>query len=197
MLAVQNLERLFIGPVSLNVADGECVAITGQSGSGKSVLMRAIVDLDPNEGDANTSTINRADASAPQWRQHVAMLPAESGWWLDQVGPHFRDPETTRMLLPDLGLHPDALEWEVARLSTGERHRLALLRALEGAPEVLLLDEPTAALDLQSTAMVETLLKSRLRDGLSVLMVTHDPDQPRRMAARCLHLQDGQLQAVA
>ena len=196
LLDVQNLTRLFIGPVSFHVADGECVAITGPSGAGKSVLMRAIVDLDPNTGDVRTATLDRAAASAPEWRRRVGMLPAESGWWLDHVGPHFRDPEATGKLPPALNLNPEAMAWEVARLSTGERHRLALLRALEIRPEVLLLDEPTAALDQASTAAVEALLKTRLAEGLSILMVTHDPDQPRRMADRQLHLEDGRLQEV-
>ena len=197
MLNVENLTRLTIGPVSLAVADGECVAVTGPSGTGKSVLLRAIVDLDPNEGVARTATTDRAAVPAPRWRRRVAMLPAESGWWQDAVAPHFRDPAKTRPLLASINLSPDALDWEVARLSTGERHRLALLRALENDPEVLLLDEPTAALDEKTTLMVEDLLKQRLANGLSILIVTHDPAQAERLADRILHLENGTLTQVA
>ncbi len=197
MLNVENLTRLTIGPVSLAVADGECVAITGPSGTGKSVLLRAIVDLDPNDGTARTASTDRAAVPAPLWRRRVAMLPAESGWWQDSVAAHFRTPDKIRPLLQEVNLSPEALDWEVARLSTGERHRLALLRALENDPEALLLDEPTAALDEKTALMVEALLQARLAAGLSILIVTHDPAQARRFAHRTLHLENGTLRQVA
>ena len=85
------------------------------------------------------------------------------------------------------------MNWQVARLSTGEKHRLALLRALEQEPEVLLLDEPTTMLDAGTTERVEALLKARMMQGLSIVMVTHDPAQPERIAGRVMWLEDGRL----
>ncbi len=193
MLRVEGLARLGVGPVDVEVPDGGCVAITGASGVGKSVLLRAIADLDPNQGRARTGTIDREAVPAPVWRRHVALLPGESGWWADDVAAHFRDPDGVRVLLPLVGLPGAAMGWEVARLSSGERHRLALLRALETGPEVLLLDEPTAMLDRDATEQVEVLLKARMGDGLSILLVTHDRDQPGRLAQAVLRLEGGRL----
>jgi ABC-type iron transport system FetAB ATPase subunit len=191
MIVIEALTRLHIGPVNLSLADGEVVAITGPSGSGKSVLLRAIADLDPNTGNLRTQSGARAAMPAPAWRRKVAYLPAESGWWADSVSEHFEKPEAVD--LPSLGIAPEAMGWEVARLSSGERQRLAFLRLLEHAPDVLLLDEPTAPLDAENTALFEARLKRCIATGTSVLLVTHDPAQATRMADRHFVLSDGQL----
>ena len=82
----------------------------------------------------------------------------------------------------------------IARLSTGERLRLALVRALIVAPKVLLLDEPTAALDPASVGVVESLIGARVRAGLAVLWVTHNAEQARRIAVRQLVVSGGEVQ---
>ncbi|WP_456389877.1 ABC transporter ATP-binding protein [Profundibacter sp.] len=197
MLQVTDMKRLMIGPISFDLADGECVAITGPSGAGKSVLLRAIVDLDPNDGAVRSGNLERAKTNATQWRKQVAMLPAESGWWHERVGSHFQNPDAVQQQLPKVGLPKEAMGWEVARLSTGEKHRLALLRCLEANPGVLLLDEPTAALDHDTTLMIEALLEELLAEGTSILIVTHDAAQAKRIANRILHLEAGSLREVA
>ena len=197
MLDVRQLSRLMIGPVSFKLEDGECVAITGPSGSGKSVLLRAIVDLDPNTAKSISSgTMLRADVPTPDWRKKVALLPADSGWWADRVAAHFVEPEKMHTQLPLIGMPEGAMNWHVPRLSTGEKHRLALLRCLESEPDVLLLDEPTAALDHDTTLLIEKLLRHLLAKGTSILIVTHDAKQASRMASRILHLEDGKLHEV-
>jgi len=193
MLRVEALTRLEFGPFDFEVADGACLAITGPSGAGKSVLLRAIADLDPNEGRLSTGRLERDAVPAPEWRRAVALLPAESGWWEEGVAAHFRDAPGMVPLLEQVGLDQKAMNWQVARLSTGEKHRLALLRALEQEPEVLLLDEPTTMLDAGTTERVEALLKARMMQGLSIVMVTHDPAQPERIAGRVMWLEDGRL----
>jgi ABC-type iron transport system FetAB ATPase subunit len=74
-------------------------------------------------------------------------------------------------------------DWPIARLSTGERLRLALVRALMVGPKVLLFDEPTGALDPASVSAVEELVSARVRAGLAVLWVTHDVKQASRVVA--------------
>ena len=194
MLKIDKLSRLGIGPINLELADGECVAITGASGSGKSLLLRAIADLDPNTGTVRTQSGGRAETPAPDWRRKVAYLPAESGWWADGVGEHFSAPE--KVDLAALGLPPEAMSWAVARLSSGERQRLAFLRLLSHQPEVLLLDEPTAPLDGENTKLFEQRLNRCIEKGTSVVLVTHDPAQAKRVANRHLVLADGQLTEV-
>ena len=195
MLEIKALTRLHIGPVYLDLANGEVLAITGASGSGKSLLLRAIADLDPNEGMLATQSGARRDTPAPDWRRKVAYLPAESGWWADRVDAHFEQPEVVD--LASLGIPEKAMGWEVARLSSGERQRLAFLRLLEHQPEVLLLDEPTASLDATNTALFEARLKRCVDNGVSVIIVTHDPAQADRLADRHFVLENGQLGQVA
>jgi len=78
-------------------------------------------------------------------------------------------------------------------MSTGERLRLALVRALMVRPKVLLLDEPTAALDAASEAAVESLISSRIQAGVAVLWVTHDEAQAKRIARRRLVVEAGRV----
>jgi ABC-type multidrug transport system ATPase subunit len=123
----------------------------------------------------------------------VTYVAAESGWWDERVEAHFSLGADFTALFPAVGISTDAWTWPVARLSTGERQRLALLRALSPENRVLLLDEPTSGLDAENTGLVESLLRSRLSAGAAILLVTHDPEQAIRMAARHLEVRDGQL----
>ncbi len=193
MLGVRDLRRSGLGPVSLTVEKGECVTVSGPSGAGKSLLLRAIADLDPNEGVVTLDDIRRESLPGPEWRRRVGYVPAESGWWTETVGGHFDDSAHGVSLLPRLGFPDDALAWQVGRLSTGERQRLALIRALGTRPSFLLLDEPTASLDPEATAAVEGLLSELRAGGAGILMVTHDPAQARRVADRRLRIRDGQI----
>ena len=195
MITVKSLQRSGLGPINFTVSDSECLAITGPSGAGKSLLMRAIVDLDPNTGEVTTVELTRSETPAPEWREHVALLPSETGWWLDKVGDHFINPTGIAEHLPDIGLSPDAMNWDISRLSSGERHRLGLLRCLEKLPKVLLLDEPTAALDTDTTELVEALLHGLMEEGITILLVTHDRDQPARLGCKTMRIENGQVVA--
>ncbi len=197
MLSVERLQRLSFGPFELGVADGECVAIAGPSGSGKSVFLRMIADLDPHAGTACLDDAGCESMPAPRWRRLVTYVAAESGWWADTVGAHFTDPTAARTLLARVGLPADALDWPVARLSSGERQRLALLRALVQVPRVLLLDEPTSALDPDTTIAVEALLREALARGTAIVLVSHDPRQAERLAGRQFRMEAGQLRPRA
>ncbi len=193
MLKVRGLTRPGLGPIDLDLAEGECVALTGPSGVGKTLLLRAIADLDPNDGQVMLQGEAREETPAPEWRRRVSYFAAESGWWEDTVAAHFADAEAARRLLPALGLGPQALNWRVDHLSTGERQRLALVRLLIQSPPVLLLDEPTSALDADTAKAVETVIKKRCEDGAAVLIVTHDSEQMKRLAGRRLHMKNGRL----
>jgi ABC-type multidrug transport system ATPase subunit len=197
LFEVRAVSRLGIGPVDLVLAAGECVAVTGKSGAGKSVLLRMLADLDPHAGTALLDGQACEAMAAPQWRRRVTYVAAESGWWDKTVGAHFAPGTDFATLLPAVGIAADAAGWPVERLSTGERQRLALLRALRADTRVLLLDEPTSGLDGESVAQVEALLRARLAAGLSIVLVTHDPAQAARMAARHLVLAGGRLAEAA
>ena len=200
MLSVHGLRTKAGGPVDFAFRGGEIIAVRGPSGSGKSLMLRAIADLDPAEGEISLNGTKRARIPAPEWRRRVAFVPAESGWWDDRVGAHFPaggGPEGSRVtaLIEALGLDPAALDWEVRRLSTGERHRLAIARALVLDPGVWLFDEPTAALDAEAARRVEAVIMQGRERGAAILLVTHDDAQAARLADRTLTMAAGRLTA--
>ena len=193
MLSVRDLASPVLGPVSLEVGAGECVAVMGASGAGKSLLLRAIADLDPNDGDVALNGVTRNAIPANAWRRQVALVPAESGWWADIVGEHFIAAPADMHLLEALGLAAEALTWTVARLSSGEKHRLAILRALSLRPKALLLDEPTASLDEASTERLEAVLQRQRARGVPIVLVTHDAAQAERLATRVITMTGGRI----
>ena len=197
-LQVRNLRSALAGPFSFELAAGECLAILGPSGSGKSLLLRMICDLDPNTGDAYADGAARAQMSAPQWRAKVVYQPAEAAWWEATAAAHFALPQMTRVnqLLPQLNLSPALLDTEISRLSTGERQRMSLIRSLAREPRVLLLDEPTASLDEASIGATETLLQAELKRGLSIILVTHSEQQATRLCQRTMRMRERQLSAA-
>ena len=165
--------------IHLSFQPGQCAGLTGPSGSGKSLLLRALADLDPHEGKIWLEGVEIDDIPAPRWRRQVTLLPAESAWWHDTVGPHFDD--VPDAWLNALGFDCQVMQWEISRLSSGERQRLALLRLLVKQPKVLLLDEPTANLDRTNTQRVEKLLSDYRKSGeMIVIWVSHDMEQLRR-----------------
>jgi ABC-type iron transport system FetAB ATPase subunit len=183
-LTIQSLQSERAGPFDLTVARGQCAAITGASGSGKSVFLRMVADLDPCSGAVALGGIDRAAISAPLWRRRVGLVPAQAGWWSDRVRDHFATEKHAEVvaLADALQLPAHIVDRRIVRLSSGERQRLALIRALIAEPDALLLDEPTASLDADTVTAVETLLRSRLQAGMILLLVTHDPAQAARMA---------------
>lgn len=191
-LAISDLVASGVSAGRLKVPAAGCTALYGPSGGGKTLLLRAIADLDPSSGDVRLDGTERSSMPAHAWRRRVAYIAAESAWWHNTVGPHCEQwPIST---LSALGFDNDVLTWEIQRLSSGERQRLALARALAQRPEALLLDEPTANLDTENTERVETLI-DRWRDSSRgcVLWVSHDPDQRERLAGPCLIVRDGRL----
>lgn len=195
MLIVNGLRTKAGGPADFSLRGGEIIAVRGPSGSGKSLMLRAIADLDPAEGEVSLDGTERARIPAPEWRRRVAFVPAESGWWDDRVREHFPDGGGDTALIEALGLDPAALDWEVRRLSTGERHRLAIARALVRKPEVWLFDEPTAALDAEAARRVEAVITQGRDRGAAILLVTHDDAQAARLADRTLTMAAGRLVA--
>lgn len=191
-LEVSSLSNRLLQDVELRVAPGACLTIAGPSGSGKSLLLRSIADLDPHDGAVAIDGQGSEGVTGPQWRRLVTMVPAESQWWYDTVGEHF--PPDTDVDFSALGFKAEVRNWQIDRLSTGERQRLALLRALALQPRALLLDEPTAALDVASRKAVEALVgKFRREYAVPVIWVSHDQEQIGRISDQHMVIAEGRL----
>lgn len=181
-LVSENLGFMDRGPYNFKVLSGQVCGISGGSGAGKTLLLRALADLDPHTGKLLLGGVDSEIFSGPQWRRKVSFLPAENLWWFEQVGRHF-SAAINETWLNRLGFAHDVLGWEVSRLSSGEKQRLALLRLLQNKPEVLLLDEPTASLDQKNVVIVEEFVLSYIKESAAACVwVSHDAEQLARLA---------------
>jgi putative ABC transport system ATP-binding protein len=196
-LKVGNLRGPLAGPFTLDVGAGEILAVSGASGSGKSLFLRMIADLDPSEGEVSLNGISSASLPAHLWRRRAPYVAAESGWWALGVREHFAPDQLdhARALADRLGVGAAPFDGPVDQLSTGERQRLALVRALILESPALLLDEPTGPLDPVSTDEVEAVLIERLAAGAVIVLASHDPAQAARLGARRLRMVDRRLEA--
>ena len=195
-LCIDSLSVGALSGIAITVQPGEIVALSGASGSGKSRLLRAIADLDPHTGAVTLGDTPRESMAGHAWRRTVMMVPAESQWWADTVGAHF--PAVDHADLAALGFTPAVLDWSVSRLSSGEKQRLALLRAVAHGPRALLLDEPTANLDTDTALKVEAWLCTHIRRARwPVIWVAHDARQIERVADRHLRIAGARLEAAA
>lgn len=188
MLRVDYLSLPGLPKLSFEVTAGECLAVEGPSGSGKTRILRAIADLDPAGGYVLLEGVERREMSGPKWRRLVRYVSAEPAWWAPTPRPHFPASERLQRLLTALALDARLLDRPLAELSTGERQRLALVRALADEPSVLLLDEPTSALDASGRAAVEELIRFQLLAERIVLLVSRDAAQIDRLAHARLQL---------
>jgi putative ABC transport system ATP-binding protein len=142
---------------------------SGASGSGKTLLLRAIADLDPHHGEVSLDRASCSSLPAPDWRRSVALVMAESQWWSERVGDHFEH-GVDGGWLEQLALPAAAMTWEVARCSTGERQRLGLLRTLMHEPAALScwMNRPAIS-TRRAHCRVETLLDEYRRQRQAAL----------------------------
>lgn len=196
--------------VDLALRPGELVTIRGPTGSGKTLLLRSLAGLDPvDEGAVLLHGRRFEDWEVVEFRRRVVYLHQFPALVEGSVAANLRlpfrfrvhrgadyDRERAHRLLGSLGWGPDFQEKSVENLSGGERQVTALLRALLIDPDVLLLDEPTAALDPEATGAIEQLVGGWLDEGSAraVVWVTHGVEQARRVSRRRLRLRRGRLE---
>jgi putative ABC transport system ATP-binding protein len=196
------------GHLVLDSIDAEipagATAIVGPSGSGKSTLLRLLNRLaEPDRGTISYRGRRLADHDPQALRREVALVPqlpallegsvADNIAYAADLAGRSPDPERCLRLA---GLAPGFAGRDVARLSVGEQQRAMLARALVQEPRVLLLDEPTSALDEASRDAVEaTLLSLRGELDISLVVVSHDPGQARRLGDWAIRLEAGSVSA--
>ncbi len=194
-LEIDDLASSIAGPFSFAVPAGSCLTITGPSGSGKSLLLRLIADLDAGSGDVRLGGKGRSTMTASDWRASCPYVAATPSFWAASAAEHFtaaqRDP--ARKLAAAMLFDERRFDAPVAKLSTGERQRIALVRALLLGSPGLLLDEPTGPLDQEATAAVADVLSERLANGLSLVLVTHDRSLAARLSTDRREMRDRRL----
>lgn len=198
--------------VSFSVEEGEYVAIMGPSGSGKSTLMNIIGCLDtPTSGTYFLKGVDisgRSDSEMSKIRnksigfvfQNFNLLPKQSA--VENVAlpllysgvPRKERRERAKAALEKVGLE-DRLEFKPTQLSGGQKQRVAIARAIVTKPDILLADEPTGALDTASGLQVMELFKQLNQEGMTVIMITHDPDIAAH-AHRVMTIRDGILSSA-
>lgn len=205
--------RCILDGASFQVERGEIVALMGSSGVGKTTLLRVIAALEPFEtGIVQLEDVVLEGGAIPS-RNVLKHLRAKVGLvfqfhhlfehltvlknvWLAPVharGISRQEGEMrARELLAALGVAHRAEAWP-RELSGGEAQRVAIARALATDPPLLLLDEPTAALDADRRDELGELLRALTCDGRTLLVATHDHDFARKYAMRVLHVRDGRV----
>ncbi|WP_026460303.1 ABC transporter ATP-binding protein/permease [Schaalia suimastitidis] len=204
-----SLTQVALNDINLAFRDNEFVAILGQSGSGKTTMLNVVGGLDQfDSGDLLIDGISTKNYRARDWDtyrnnrigfvfQAYNLIPHQSvlanvelALTLSGVGRAERKRRAIQALT-EVGL-ADHIHKKPNQLSGGQMQRVALARALVNDPEILLADEPTGALDSQTSLQVMDLLKAVARDRL-VIMVTHNPELAHTYATRIVELADGQV----
>jgi polar amino acid transport system ATP-binding protein len=195
--------------VSLNLEKGEIIAIIGRSGSGKSTMLRCVNGLEPIQGGAVTfdgTVVNDPATDLRKLRQHVGIvfqsfnlfphLSVEKNITLaPKVVKHVPPAEARQLaeiVLRKVGLaekidaHPD-------QLSGGQQQRVAIARSLAMQPQVMLFDEITSALDPELVGEVLKVLEEMARDGMTMMLVTHEIGFARKVADRVVFMHEGKI----
>lgn len=204
---VEGLEVEVLRGVDLDLPSGSLTDVTGPSGSGKTTLLLALARLHPHaRGDLELDGVAASAIDPREWRRRVAYLPQHASLvagtvqdnllvpWTLRVRPagEAPDAEALRRALDGVGMDDVALDRDSGRLSVGQAARVALLRTVLTRPDVLLLDEPDAALDDASATQVAHVTSGFVAGGGAAVRVRHARLDDR--ADRRLRLDGGRLE---
>jgi len=212
-LKVKNIDLSFgkekiLNGLNLEIEKGSVVAVTGESGSGKTSLLRVICGLEsPSNGEIvlDTKTLFNDKISIPTEKRNIGLVIQEKVLFphLDvrkniEFGISKKDSkeDLSNEIMEKLNISDLAKKYP-HELSGGESQRVALGRSIIMTPKVLMLDEPFTGLDKKLKTKIYPVIKSILQDNkITSLMVTHDLNEVRALADKCFNLQSGKLVEV-
>lgn len=200
-------DQFILRDISFQVESGDFISIVGASGSGKSTLLKLCSNLSsPTLGSIVFQGKNFLDYEAVSLRKEIGYCFQTPYLFGNTVMDNFEFPYSIRKLKPDLRrinsmlsmfeMSEHYLTREVKTLSGGEKQRIALIRSLLFMPKILLLDEITSALDVENTLIVEKAMTDLNAEGVTILWVTHNPEQSRKYANKLLTLDCGRIKSI-
>ncbi len=215
MIKLENVTKKFpcgtvaLDDVSLEIADGEFVFLVGSSGAGKTTIFKLLTkEMEPTSGRIEIDgqdLVKMKSGQLPQWRQKITTVYQDLKLLLDQnvfenvalplYIHHFSQQEVTLRVKEVLDLVGLADHEEIfpCQLSGGELQRVAIARAVAGEEKVLLADEPTGNLDMETAWQIVKLLQKINETGITILMATHNQEIVKKMEKRVVELSHGKI----
>lgn len=202
-----NDNKVILKDISININRGDFISIVGPSGSGKSTFLKLCSQLiSPTEGSILYKDKSYTEYSPNEWRRNIAYCFQNPYLFGDTVIDNCKFPYSIRntkidlkrvdKLLSIFGLEKGSINKKVKNLSGGEKQRIALIRTLLFKPEILLLDEVTSALDVDNTLIVENIIQSLNREGITILWITHNLDQSKKYANKIISMEKGEITSL-
>ncbi len=184
--------------VSFDVAPGDVVALLGPNGAGKSTALAVLLGL--RCADAGRARLLGDDPRRADSRREVGVTPQETAFpptlrvqeLIDLVRAHYEHPLAVETVLDRFGLAPLATR-QLGGLSGGERRRVGVALAFTGAPQLVVLDEPTTGLDVTARHAVWDAIRAHATDGGTILFTTHQLDEADSLASRAILIERGTI----
>ncbi len=199
-------DKAILKNISVSIEPGDFISLVGPSGSGKSTFLKLCSHLiSPTSGDIFFKNKNMLQYNPTELRKSIAYCFQTPHLFGDRVLENIKFPFAVRnekynhkrveKLFSLFGMSTDYLNRKVQNLSGGEKQRIALIRSLIFKPEILLLDEVTSALDEKNTQIVEKVIASLNKEGITLLWITHNPKQAIKYANKVLTIEAGEIKS--
>lgn len=215
MMSILNIENLtfkdkdniIIDDICLDVNKGDCISIIGESGGGKSTFLRLLADLiSPSKGEIKYIGKNYLSYDPIELRRKISYCTQLPYLFGDTVNENLEFPFKIRKkevdknrikeLLEVFNLDETYLSKDINSLSGGEKQRISLIRNLIFIPDILLLDETTSALDDDNAIIVEKYIKKLNESGVTIIWVTHNDEQSKRIFNKRIIMENGKIEKV-